>query len=273
MRLSRRQFSALRMSPRRRASQRTREFQATYVRPGDDAALLKCTGASPSGGARRSRLSTAHPDREREMKVQSASSQANEVSQASAAPSGGPGAGQVAAPTVFDTSGHSPSDAGIRAGHPVRGEQGSPGDGGQAPLRLRGGGKGIPWGESSTSSGASGQTTARVRLCRRGGRSWTINGNNWSRRCITRAVRCLSCNGRADFILRHAEHRNRRRARADGRPSAAGRSRRPHVCIDTSDQRRKKANSRRGPRVGLGAARRPGAQPPLRASSAQKNPS
>lgn len=90
------------------------------------------------------------------MKVQSASSQANEVSQASASPSGGPGAGQVAAPTVFDTSGHSPSDAGIRAGHPVRGEQGSPGDGGQAPLRLRGGGKGIPWGESSTSSGASG---------------------------------------------------------------------------------------------------------------------
>ncbi|WP_176059063.1 hypothetical protein [Paraburkholderia sp. BCC1876] len=94
------------------------------------------------------------------MKVQSASSQANEPTHAPAAASGGPGAAQVAVPAVFDMSGHRPSDVDIRAGNPVRGEPGSPVNGGAAALRLRGGGKGIPWGEPSTSSGASGSNNS-----------------------------------------------------------------------------------------------------------------
>lgn len=92
------------------------------------------------------------------MRVQSASSQANKATPAPAAPSGGPGARQVAVPTMFDMSGHRPSDADIQAGKPVRGELGLPGNG--AALRLRGGGKGIPWGEPSTSRGASGSNNS-----------------------------------------------------------------------------------------------------------------
>ncbi|PQV45203.1 hypothetical protein B0G83_118117 [Paraburkholderia sp. BL21I4N1] len=98
---------------------------------------------------------------EREMKVQSANGQINETSHAHATPGSGSGVGTVAAPAVFDTSGFKLSNVANQAGGQPLAKSALPGDpAAPAPLRLRGGGKGIPWGQPSTSGNAPGSSSS-----------------------------------------------------------------------------------------------------------------